>query len=50
MLRIVGLPPSLYHNEIAGFHDVFEVFASVSEAMGEYGYTLNEQHVNRCAI
>jgi anti-anti-sigma factor len=49
IVRIVGLRPSLYRVfEIANLRRNFEVFETISDAMGEYGYTVNEQHVNRC--
>jgi anti-anti-sigma factor len=51
IVRIVGLRASLYRlYQIADLHHMFEVFETISDAMGEYGYTTNMQHVNRCAI
>lgn len=48
IVRIVGLRPSLYRVfEIAELQHVFEAFETISDAMGEYGYTVNHQHVNR---
>ena len=47
IVRIVGLRPSLYRlYQIAYLHHIFEVFESIGDAMGEYGYTVNEQRVN----
>lgn len=49
IVRIVGLRPSLYRLfEMANLRRNFEVFETISDAMGEYGYTVNEQQVNRC--
>lgn len=50
IVRIVGLRPSLYRlYEIANLHHIFEAFETISDAMGEYGYTVNEQRVVGCA-
>jgi anti-anti-sigma factor len=50
MVRIVGLRPSLYRlYEIAELDSDFEFFETISDAMGEYGYTFSEQRVV-CAI
>lgn len=40
IVRIVGLKSSLYRlYQIAELNHIFEVFETVREAMGEYGYT-----------
>lgn len=46
IVRIVGLRPSLYRlYQIAYLHHIFEVFESIGDAMGEYGYVVNEHHL-----
>ena len=46
IVRIVGLSPTLYRlYQITHLHHIFEAFASIGGAMGEYGYAVNEQHV-----
>lgn len=43
IVRILGLKPSLYRLfQITGLHCIFEVFESISDAMGEYGYSVNQ--------
>jgi anti-anti-sigma factor len=50
IVRIVGLRRSLYRlYEIANLHHIFELFETISDAMGEYGYTVSELRVDRCA-
>ena len=47
IVRIVGLRPSLYRlYQIAYLHHIFEVFESIGDAMGEYGYLVSEHDVN----
>lgn len=49
-VRIVGLKPTLYRfYQTADLDRDFELFETISDAMGEYGYTMNQPHVNRCA-
>jgi len=51
IVRIVGLTSRLYRLfEIAELHYDFEFFEAISDAMGEYGYTVNEQQVRECVI
>ena len=46
IVRMVGLRPNLYRlYQIAHLHHIFEVFENIGDAMGEYGYTVNEHHV-----
>jgi anti-anti-sigma factor len=50
IVRIVGLRPSLYRlYESTNLHHIFEAFETISDAMGEYGYTVNQQRSDRCA-
>jgi anti-anti-sigma regulatory factor len=50
-VRIVGLRPNLYRLfGIAGLHRDFEFFEAVSDAMGEYGYTVGEYRVPECVV
>jgi anti-anti-sigma regulatory factor len=42
IVRVVGLRPGLYRlYEAAYLHYVFDVFESIADAMGEYGYLIN---------
>lgn len=41
-VRVVGVRPSLYRlYEAAYLYNVFDVFESIADAMGEYGYLIN---------
>lgn len=41
IVRILGLKPRLYRLfQITGLHCIFEVFQTITDAMGEYGYSV----------
>lgn len=43
IVRILGLRPSLYRLfQITGFHCIFEVFPSINDALGEFGYSVKQ--------
>jgi len=51
IVRIAGLRPGLYRLfEITEIHHDFEFCETISDAMGEYGYTVNEQRVHECVV
>lgn len=47
IVRILGLKPSLYRLfQITGLHCIFEVFHTITGALGEYGYSVNRRSVH----
>lgn len=43
IVRILGLKPSLYRLfQITGFHYIFDVFPTVTDALGEFGYSVKQ--------
>ncbi len=50
IVRLVALKPGLYRLRKLGYlYHIFEVFETIVDAMGEYGYTVNQQTRNLCA-
>lgn len=46
IVRILGLKPALYRLfQLAGLHCIFEIFQTITGAMGEYGYNVKQPGV-----